>query len=110
MINNSNARVFPLDSNPFSVSYEIWVIKFWQWLISIPADRSPVADQTGEHCAEGQVGTLVFNLAFSNAGGAERACTLQAGKNILVPINVVLCTDAEFPGASEEDLDRLAER
>jgi hypothetical protein len=110
MINNSKAHVFPLDSNPFSVSYEVWVIKFWQWLISIPADRSPVTDQVGEHCGEGQVGTLVFNLAFSNMGGAERTCTLQAGKNILVPINVVLCTDAEFPGASEEDLDRLAER
>jgi hypothetical protein len=108
--NNATARVFPLDSKPFGVLYETWVIKFWQWLISIPADRSPVTDQTGERCGEGQVGTLVFNLAFSDIGGAERRCTIQAGKSILVPINVVLCTDAEFPGASEADLDTLAER
>ena len=110
MKDNTIASIYPLNSNPFGVGYESYVQKFWQWLLSIPAATNPVLDRTGDHCGEAQAGTLVFNLAFSNMGGAERRCTLPYGKVILCVPNVVLCTDKEFPGADEEELRRLAER
>jgi hypothetical protein len=110
MTNNTNARVFPKNSAVFGMSYEDWTIKFWQWLLSIPADRSPVTDQTGERCGVAQVGQPVFNLVFSANGGAQRACTLPAGQHILIPANVVEVSLAEFPGArSDDDLHHLAE-
>jgi hypothetical protein len=110
MTDNTNPRVFPLDSKPFGMSYEDWTIKFWQWLVSIPADRNPVTDRTGLHCGEAQVGQPLFNLAFSDMGGAERTCTLPTGQHLLIPLNVVFVSFAEFPGArTDEDLDRLAE-
>jgi hypothetical protein len=110
MSNNATARVFPLDSKPFGTSYEDWTVKFWQWLISIPADRSPVTDQTGERCGEKQGDLPVFFLAFSFRDGARvhRTCTLPTGKAILIPVNVVEVSFAEFPGAKDDDLHKLA--
>jgi hypothetical protein len=107
---NTDPRVFPLDSEPFGMSYENWTIQFWRWLCSIPADRNPVTDRTGLHCGEAQVGQPLFNLAFSDMGGAERTCTLPAGQHLLIPLNVVFVSFAEFPGTlNDDDLHRLAE-
>jgi hypothetical protein len=111
MSDNTNPRIFPLKSKPFGMSYENWTIQFWRWLCSIPADRNPVTDRTGIHCGEGQVGQPLFNLAFSDMGGAERTCTLPAGQHLLIPLNVVFVSKAEFPGATtDEDLKNLAEQ
>ena len=94
------------------MSYEDWTIKFWQWLLSIPADRSPVTDQTGERCGEEQGNLPIFFLAFSFGGGAQvqRRCAIPSGKAVLIPANVVEVSLAEFPGArSDDDLHHLAE-
>ena len=106
-----NPGVFALDSKPYDVSYEDWTIKFWQWLLPIPEDRNPMTDTTGEHCGERQNSTSpVFFLVFSGGGSAVRTCDVPAGKAILVPINVVECSYAEFPGAkTEEELHTCAE-
>jgi hypothetical protein len=112
MTNNTNARVFPKNSAVFGMSYEDWTIKFWQWLLSIPADRSPVTDQTGERCGEEQGNLPIFFLAFSFGGGAQvqRRCAIPSGKAVLIPANVVEVSLAEFPGArSDDDLHHLAE-
>ena len=110
MTDNTDPRVFPLDSDPFGMSYENWTIQFWRWLCSIPADRNPVTDRTGLHCGVAQVGQPLFNLAFSDMGGVERTCTLPAGQHLLIPLNVVFVSYAEFPGARyDDDLHRLAE-
>ncbi|HET6641084.1 MAG TPA: hypothetical protein VFG77_05725 [Nitrososphaeraceae archaeon] len=106
-----NPGVFALDSEPYDVSYEDWTIKFWQWLLPIPEDRNPMTDTTGEHCGEGQNSTSpVFFLVFSGGGSAVRTCDVPAGKAIFIPINVVECSYAEFPGAkTEEELHTCAE-
>jgi hypothetical protein len=108
MTDNINQRVFPLSSNPFGSSYKRYSIAFWKWLASIPADKNPVTDQTGERCGVGQVGHLLFNLVFSDIGGAERACTLRAGQHLLIPVNVAFFSKAEFPDADDAELERLA--
>jgi hypothetical protein len=106
-----NPGVFALDSKPYGSSYEDWTIKFWQWLLPIPEDRSPVTDTTGERCGEKQNSTLpVFFLVFSGGGSAVRTCDVPVGKAIFVPINVVECSFAEFPAAkTEEELRICAE-
>ena len=106
-----NPGVFALDSKPYGVSYEDWTIRFWQWLLPIPEDRNPMTDTTGEHCGEGQNSTSpVFFLVFSGGGSAVRTCDVPAGKAIFIPINVVECSYAEFPGAkTEEELHTCAE-
>lgn len=98
-----NDGVYAIDSKPFGTSYEDWTIKFWQWLLSIPASRNPIVDQTGEFCKENQEDQPVFFLAFSTSGGADRTCNVPAGKALLIPINVVECSFVDMPTAKTED-------
>ena len=106
-----NPGVFPLDSKPYGSTYEDWTIRFWQWLLPIPADINPITDTTGERCQEKQDSSLpVFFLAFSGGGSAVRTCDIPAGKAILIPVNVVACFLSELPAAKTEDeLHRCAE-
>jgi hypothetical protein len=104
-----NPGVFPIDSRPYGLSYEDWTIKFWQWLLSIPADKNPITDTTGKLCSQDQNASLpVFFLAFSTGGGATRTCDISAGKAILIPVNVVECSFAELNVKTEEELHTCA--
>jgi hypothetical protein len=104
-----NPGAFAIDSKPYNLTYGDWTVKFWQWLLSIPADSNPIADETGERCGENQSNLPVFFLAFSTGGGAIRECDVPAGKAILVPVNVVECSFKELPGAkTEEELHTCA--
>jgi hypothetical protein len=106
---NINPGVFPIDSKPYGLSYEEWTIKFWQWLLSIPADKNPITDTTGKLCRQNQNASLpVFFLAFSTGGGAARTCDVPAGKAILIPVNVVECSFAELNVKTEEELHTCA--
>lgn len=106
-----NPGVFPLSSKPYGSTYEDWTIRFWQWLLPIPADINPITDTTGEQCGYRQNSTSpIFFLAFSGGGSAARTCDVPSGKAILVPINVVACFLSELPAAKTEDeLHRCAE-
>ena len=109
LADNFNEGVFPIDSEPHGLSYEDWTVKFWQWLLSIPLDKNPVADQTGENCGVGQGTDPVFFLAFSSGGKAERTCTIPSGKAILIPVNVVECSFKEVKVQDEAGLHKCAE-
>ena len=107
---NINPGVFALDSKPYGSTYEDWTIKFWQWLIPIPADKSPMTDTTGERCRENQNSSSpVFFLVFLGGGSAVRTCDVPVGKAILIPVNVVECSFAEMNVKTEEELRRCAE-
>ncbi|HET6717902.1 MAG TPA: hypothetical protein VFG90_12280 [Nitrososphaeraceae archaeon] len=105
-----NPGVFALDSKPYGNTFEEWTIKFWQWLLPIPTDKSPMTDTTGERCSENQNSSSpVFFLVFSGGGSAVRTCDVPAGKAILVPVNVVECSFAEMNVKTEEELHTCAE-
>ena len=53
--------------------------------MSVPADRNPLTDETGEFCDEGQAGPVWF-LSGTFGNSAERVCTAPTGKKILVPV------------------------
>ena len=105
-----NPGVFALDSKPYGSTYEDWTIKFWQWLLPIPADKNPMTDTTGERCRENQNSSSpIFFLVFLGGGSAVRTCDVPVGKAILVPVNVVECSFAEMNVKTEEELRRCAE-
>jgi hypothetical protein len=82
---NPNPRVIPLHARPYGASYGEWTGRWWQWAGSVPAAVNPVTDTTGEHCDEGQSGSVWF-LAGTFGGGVERACTVPPGKALFVPM------------------------
>ena len=96
-----NTLVFPVDSKPYGKSYADWSAIWWQWLLSIPKDKSPAGDSTGKDCGTNQQGPIWF-LAGTFGGSAERTCTIPSGKAIMFsPINSE-CSYVEYPDEKTE--------
>jgi len=72
-------------SRPFGKSYGEWGAKWWQWALSIPADRSPLSDETGEFAGEGQHGPVWF-VAGTFGTDAERSFTVPRHKFLFLPV------------------------
>jgi hypothetical protein len=93
---NLNPSVYSPDSKPYGMTYPEWTSNWWQWLVSIPEQGNPAADNTGKNCDQKQNGPVWF-LAGTTGGTAERICTIPAGKAILFPIINSECSYAEYP-------------
>jgi hypothetical protein len=105
---SSTPTPLPVDTIQYNMSYAEWTARWWQWLLSIPEDRNPGADETGENCDEGQTGPVWF-LAGTFGGLNERVCAVPAGKSILFPVMNAECSYAEYAGLhSEPELRQCA--
>lgn len=108
--NNSTVDVFGVDSEPYGLSYPEWVIKWWQWFVSIPPEENPVNDQTGVNCGVGQEGQ-VWLLGGTPGGFAHRTCTVPSDKGILFPVINSMCdltisSESELLACAKADTDR----
>jgi len=80
-----NPGILPPQSQPYGKSYGEWAAEWWQWVLSIPADRNPLTDETGEFADEGQSGPVWFAPGtFGNS--VERSYTVPKGKALFVPV------------------------
>ena len=68
----SRIHIYPVTSRPLGISYDEWSIKWWQWLCSIPIERNPAFDDTGE---------LVY-VNQNNAQVVFLCQTIEGTKNI----------------------------
>jgi hypothetical protein len=60
--------------------------QWWQWAVSIPVDRNPQSDPTGQDCMIGQRGNLWFLAGVFSGGPAQRSCSVPEGKTLFFPI------------------------
>jgi hypothetical protein len=91
-------KIFSINSKPYGFPYYEWTAKWWQWALSIPIDRNPLIDSTGEYCAEGQNGPVWFLAGTTDkTHSAERRCIIPSGKAILFPIIVSQFSYSEVP-------------
>ena len=58
--------------------------KWWTWALSSPEERNPVADPTGQFCAENPPKDVWF-LAGTFGGAAQRTCEVPAGRPVAAP-------------------------
>ena len=72
-------------SGPAGETYGELSARWWEWLVSIPAEKNPNLDETGANCAQGQYGNVWF-LGSSFGGSATRTCTIPKGKPIFLTI------------------------
>jgi hypothetical protein len=96
-------NVYAPGTGPFNSTYGEWSAKWWQWVLSIPFDSSPMSDETGQNCSIGQQGPVWF-LAGTSGGSAERSCTIPSNTAIFFPILALECSKGEFPTYTDEDL------
>ena len=108
----SSVNIFPPESKPYGLSYEQHVKNFWKWIISLPQDKNPWADQTGKNCAIGQLETnaSIFYLSGNGGGKSDRICKVPAGKGLFIPVSPMEISDKEAPNRSIEDLHKIAKK
>jgi hypothetical protein len=92
---NISSLVYDLNSNPFSISYSDWTEKWWQWTYSIPWNKNPSYDDTGEYCNENQHGPVWF-LTQGFGHPVERTCIIPQNTALLIPLLNSECSYAEF--------------
>jgi len=80
-----NPGILPAQSQPHGKSYSEWAVAWWQWVMSIPADRNPLLDTTGAFAGEGQSGPVWF-LAGTFGGSADRTYSIPQGKTLVLPV------------------------
>lgn len=79
------AHILSPHARPFGLSYGEWGAKWWQWVLSIPADRNPNADTTGEFAGEGQSGPVSF-VPGTFGASVERSFTVPKDKFLFFPV------------------------
>ncbi len=107
---DSEGDIYTRRSKPFGKSWERWAAIWSNWLLSIPTDKNPAEDETGENSSQNQLDKNVWFLAgtFGNSVPVERKCTVHHSKAILFAI-----ADKEDSFAEDPDLiyeDQLSER
>lgn len=85
--NSDNPGILPVHSQPHGKSYSEWTVAWWQWALSIPADRNPLTDTTGAFAREGQAGPVWF-LAGTFGDSVTRSYSIPHGKTLVLPVFV----------------------
>jgi hypothetical protein len=93
--------MYPRNYQPFGTPWEKWAAIWCNWLLSIPRDKNPAVDESGENSSQNQVDANVWFLAgsFGNNIPVRRKCTVPKSKAILFPI-----VDKEDSFAEDVDL------
>jgi len=84
-----NVKVYSRNSKPFGLTFGEWSIRWWQWLLSIPKDRNPAMDSTGQNASMGQLDPNVFFLCQTIEGVQQqpvRKISIPRDRSIFMPI------------------------
>ena len=89
-----NPGIYSRDSSPFSMPYEDWIAKWWDYNVDIGAEEHPRDNFSPERCNldQGQNDT-VYYLPDNLSGEEQRNCTVPVGKAILAPLITGSCWD-----------------
>jgi hypothetical protein len=103
---NPKFKIWPVDTNPYGLSYGDWSAKWWQWAFSMPVDHHPLFDTAD--CSTGQTGEVWFlGASFSSTQNpntdeyqaiAIRKCKIPAGKAVFFPVANVEASTIEDNG------------
>lgn len=84
-----NPGIAPLDARPHGHTYAEWARGWQQVIYRRPASASPIVDETGARCADGQSDDgRVWYLAGNHGGTTVRDCTVPAGTALFFPLLV----------------------
>jgi hypothetical protein len=102
---------YPKTSSPFGVPYIQWVIKWWQWDVSIPIQDHPNTNYTTDKCSRGQItNSPVWFLAlpFGEEQLADRTCNIPKDKAIISGLLSGECDKSDPALTSEEQMRKCA--
>jgi hypothetical protein len=83
---DATPRIAPIPTSPAGQTYGRWAAAWWQWALGVPAAVNPVADTTGEYCAQRQVDEVWFLAGSFSSDPVVRTCDVPAGKSLFFPL------------------------
>ena len=113
---STQVEIFAPESRPYNLTYGEWTAKWWQWAVSIPLDKSPFDDPTGERCGISQQDPNIWFLAGTSGGDAVRTCQIPAGKAVMFTVINVRCdylvdkvskTESDLRNCAKDDQDTV---
>ena len=82
----AQAQLVPPGRAIAGATQEEWSKRWWHWALSFDEDSSPVADDDGSRCAQGQSGPVWFLAGTYEARRVTRSCRVPAGKTLFFPL------------------------
>ena len=90
-----NPGVASVGEKYYGLTYGEWNAKWWEWALSIPADKTPMKDLTGNRCSTNQSAPVWFLAGSWDLGKIKRSCTISSDVAIFFPIYNGECSTAE---------------
>jgi hypothetical protein len=78
--------VYPPGSLPLLKPYGVHAANWWKWVLAQPASKSPLLDDTGANCGQGQSGLAWYLAGAPGNDAVYRQCTLPAGRTLIFPV------------------------
>jgi hypothetical protein len=107
-------EIFKPNENPFGISYEDHVKKFWKFTCSFPKNKNPARRANNgqiDEIANQNSDSPVFYLNICCDGEeslVERTCNVPRGKGIFIPVMSVEVSEKEVQDPSIDKLKKLA--
>lgn len=95
--------MFSRDELPFGRSWEDWTTRWWQWFLSIPLEKHPALDKTGEYANVSQNHQNVWFMAGTAGGTENRIVRVPEGMAVLFPVINVTTSYLENPNLNTEN-------
>jgi len=102
--------IYPIDSKPYGKSYSEWSIEWWQWLSSIPKNKNPAFDWSGEYVNVNQNDPSILFLCQTYEGVENtpiRRNKITKGRSIFMPI-INWISIMGYDGNTDDELIEIA--
>ena len=100
-------QLFSRMDKPYGRSYGAWTTTWWQWIMPVTKERSPLLDQTGEHWDTNQPSSEVWflagNFARKEKAYPHRTIKIESGRSIIFPVLNCMATFLEYEHLKTHD-------
>lgn len=104
---SDDVQLFSNTDKPYGRTYGAWTATWWQWIMPISKDRSPLLDKIGEHWNTNQpsseVWFLIGNFARKDKTFPHRTIKIESGRSILFPVLNCMATFLEYQQLKTHD-------
>lgn len=101
----TKSPLYDLGDSPFGIPYKQWIVKWWQWDISIPVPEHPNTNYTPGKCSIGQDAqspVWYLPVPFTEEQQSERTCVIPKDKAIITALLSGEC-DLSDPRLTTDD-------